>query len=44
MPQSLVGVGLFYNLFTDRWHTGISILSGRLGTTVVKDPVFLHCR
>ena len=24
MPQNLVGVGLFYNLFTDCWHTVIT--------------------
>ena len=31
-------------LFTDCWHTVILILSGCLGTVVVKDPVLLHCR
>ena len=24
MPQNLVGVGLFYNLFTDCWHTVVT--------------------
>ena len=44
MPQNLVGVGLFYNLFTDCWHTIVTILSGCLGIVVVKDPFLLHCR
>ena len=31
-------------LFTDCWHTSISILSGYLGTVIVEDPFLLHCR